>query len=67
MDHLKPKGAPTVPISSAEAAWKKENTVMISIRLQKGTDADILKFLEGKQKQTVIKQALRLLMETENK
>lgn len=67
MDHHTPKGAQTVPISSAEAAWKKENTVMISIRLQKGTDADILKFLEGKQKQTVIKQALRLMMEAENK
>jgi uncharacterized protein (DUF4415 family) len=39
--------------------WAKENTVMITMRLQKSTDADILKYLYGKQKQTVIKAALR--------
>jgi len=39
--------------------WAKENTVMVTMRLQKSTDADILKYLDGKQKQTVIKAALR--------
>ena len=61
------KGERKMAVSQAQTEWQKKNTVMVSVRLQKGTDADILKFLEGKQKQTVIKQALRLLMETENK
>ena len=46
-----------------KAAWDKENTVMTAIKLQRNTDADILQFLEGKQKQTVIKLALREYME----
>ena len=49
--------------SEAYKRWAKENTVMIAIRLQKSTDADILRFLEGKQNQTVIKAALRYYME----
>lgn len=53
--------------SEARKKWLKENTVFIGIRLQKSTDADILKFLEGKQNQTEIKKALRLLIETERK
>ena len=32
---------------------------MVSMRLQKSTDADILKYLDGKPRQTVIKTALR--------
>ena len=42
-----------------KAEWDKKNTVMTSVKLQYTTDADILQFLEGKQKQTVIKLALR--------
>ena len=42
-----------------EARWQKENTVMVGMRLQKSTDADILAFLEGKAKQTEIKKAIR--------
>lgn len=42
-----------------KAAWDKKNTVMTSVKLQYTTDGDILQFLEGKQKQTVIKLALR--------
>ena len=53
--------------SEARKKWIKENTVFIGIRLQKSTDADILKFLEGKRNQTEIKKALRLLIETERK
>ena len=45
--------------SESYRVWAKENTVMITMRLQKSTDADILKYLDGKQKQTVIKAALR--------
>ena len=42
-----------------KAEWDKKNTVMTSVKLQYSTDGDILQFLEGKQKQTVIKLALR--------
>ena len=45
--------------SEAKRKWQKENTVFIGVKLQKSTDADILQFLEGKQRQTVIKYALR--------
>ena len=45
--------------------WMKDNSVMINARLLKSTDADILKYLEGKQKQTEIKKGLRLLIELE--
>ena len=53
--------------SEARKKWLKENTEFIGIRLQKSTDADILQYLEGKQNQTEIKKALRLLIETERK
>lgn len=49
--------------SEAKRKWQKENTVFIGVKLQKSTDADILKFLEGKQNQTTIKHALREYME----
>ena len=45
--------------TEAYKQWAKDNTVMITMRLQKTTDADILQFLEGKSKQTIIKDALR--------
>ena len=49
--------------SEAKRKWQKENTVFIGVKLQKSTDADILKFLDGKQNQTTIKIALREYME----
>lgn len=49
-------------MKEAERRWKKENTTMVAIRLNKNTDSDILEFLEGKQNQTVIKAALREYM-----
>ena len=53
-------------MKESERNWKKQNTVMISIRLQKSSDADILEYLDGKQKQTTIKAALREYMERHN-
>ena len=55
--------------NARQAAWNKGNTVFIGIRLQKTTDNDIITYLQGKTKQSVIKKALRLLIktETENK
>ena len=49
--------------SEKKRKWQKENTVFIGVKLQKSTDADILKFLNGKQNQTTIKLALREYME----
>lgn len=49
-------------LNKRKAVWDKENTVMTTVKLQKNTDADILRFLGGKQKQTVIKLALREYM-----
>ena len=46
-----------------KAAWDRDNTTMVPIKLQKSTDADILAFLDGKQRQTIIKLALREYME----
>ena len=37
----------------------KEKTVFIGIKLQKSTDNDIIQFLDGKQKQTTFKKAMR--------
>ena len=56
-----------MPVSEAQkratAKWQKNNTTVITMRLQHSTDADILGYLEGKQKQTIIKAALREYME----
>ena len=46
----------------AQSKWQKKGTVMISMRLQRGSDADILAYLDGHAKQTVIKAALREYM-----
>lgn len=54
--------------NARQAAWNKENTVFIGIRLQKSTDSDIIEYMEDKPKQTTIKKALIQLIkeETEN-
>lgn len=49
--------------NETQRAWQKENTVVITMRLQKKTDADILSYLEGKAKQTIIKDAIREYMQ----
>lgn len=48
-----------MPESDAYKKWSREKTVIVTMRLQKSTDADILEFLEGKAKQTEIKKAIR--------
>ena len=45
--------------SEARKKWDKENTFFIGMKLQNSTDADIIAFLQGKSKQTVIKAAIR--------
>ena len=51
----------------AQYKWQKKATVMISVRLQKGSDADILEYLQGEARQTVIKKALREYMQNHPK
>lgn len=52
-----------MPTRPSETAWKKANTVTFSLRLQKGTDADLLELLSKGPKQTIIKAALREYIE----
>ena len=52
-----------MPESQAKKDWMKENTTMVSVKMTNKGDADILAFLQGKAKATVIKAALREYME----
>ena len=49
----------TVTKMESQAKWQKENTVVITMRLQKSTDSDLLEYLNKGPKQTIIKAALR--------
>ena len=51
----------------AQYKWQKKATVMISVRLQRGSDADIIAYLDGEARQTVIKLALREYMKNHPK
>ena len=51
----------------AQAKWQKKATVMIGMRLQRSTDADIIAYLDGESKQTIIKLALREYMKNHPK
>ena len=56
-----------MPDSAAKKAWMRENTTMVTVKMLNKGDADILAFLEGKKKATVIKAALREYMERHEK
>ena len=50
----------SIPDSEAKKRWDKENTVEISLKLVKSTDADILSALDPERpKQTQIKELIR--------
>lgn len=51
-----------MPDSEAKKKWIRENSTIISIKYMNRSDADILDFLEGKPKATIIKAALREYM-----
>ena len=54
----------SIPDSEAKKKWDKENTVIISLKLVKSTDADILSALDPKRpKQTQIKEWIRKALE----
>lgn len=50
-------------INARKVKWDRENTTMVSVKLQNRTDADILQYLDGESRQTIIKAALREYME----
>lgn len=52
-----------MPDSEAKKAWMRDNTTMVSVKMLNKGDADILEFLQGKPKATIIKAALREYME----
>lgn len=51
--------------SQAKRDWIKENTTFIGLKLNHNTDTDILKALQGKQRQTEIKRLLRIALQSE--
>ena len=51
-----------MPESKAKMRWMRENTANLTIKFMHKSDADILAFLEGKTKATVIKEAIREYM-----
>lgn len=49
--------------NARKVKWDRDNTTMVSVKLQNRTDADILQYLDGESRQTIIKAALREYME----
>lgn len=58
-------GGRKMPDSEAKREWIKKNSTLVTAKLMRKGDDDIIAYLEGKKNSTVIKKALRLLMETE--
>lgn len=59
-----------MPDSAAKKAWIKENTITISLRLNKNTDADLIDYLNNAEnRHGTIKNAIRayIAAETEEK
>jgi len=48
--------------SAKKKAWMRANTTMVTVKMLNKGDADLIAYLEGKQKATVIKAALREYM-----
>ena len=67
MDQLNRKGARRMPDSDAKKRWMKENSKIISFKVMLKSDADIIEFLKDRPTAPTIKQALRAMMEAENK
>ena len=49
--------------SDARKECTKKNTVFVGLKLNRNTDADILRAIEGKPRQTEIKRLVRLTLE----
>jgi len=64
MEKEKAKGAAKMPDCEAKKKWDKENVLFVTTKLFKTNtaDAEIIKYLDGKSRATVIKEALREYM-----
>ena len=49
--------------SEAKKTWMKNNSTIITIKMMHKSDADLIEYLDGKQKAPIIKAALREYME----
>lgn len=55
-------------VPESQLRWEKENTVVISAKLHRKYDSDLVEYMQSqKSKAETIKRALRLLMEHEQK
>lgn len=54
-------------IPQSQLKWEKENTLVISAKLHRKYDADIIEYItKQKSRAETIKTALRLMIKTEN-
>ena len=52
-----------MPDAPSKRKWDKENVVLISIKLMRKTDSDIIEYLNGKNKHNTICEAIRFYIE----
>lgn len=52
-----------MPDSESKRKWDKANVIIVSTKLFRSTDADIISYLNGKPRSTIFKIALREYME----
>lgn len=52
-----------MPDKESKKRWDKDNVLFVTTKLFASTDADIIAYLEGKPRATVIKAALREYMQ----
>lgn len=65
--HRKGRKSITEKKETPQDRYDKKNTVHIGLKLNRKTDADILKAIDDKPKQTEIKRLLRVAIENEQK
>lgn len=51
-----------MPDSKAKTKWMRDNSTNLTIKFMHKSDADILEYLDGKSKATIIKAAIREYM-----
>lgn len=52
-----------MPDRESKRRWDKENTTVISLKLHNRNDADILEAVDGQQKQTKLKELIRIALQ----
>ena len=62
MDEIKPKRKGD---SDSKKRWDKANVLFVTTKIFRTTDADIMAYLNGKNRGETIKKALRIMMNQE--